>query len=431
MNIDQDASHSMFADSHGEVDHSGLCTSASVINSLGGVGGFGRASSSGQAGKRTRQGWWGGLGVGSGWDCPMPRIKTRFNISQEEFQQRKKRRIEEMRKPAPLPPAAIETKASAPQNHEVAGFMPGRLEFDHEVENEAELVIKDMDFGLVWAFGGDEMQEGKAPSGGRDGIDNENGDAADGDDNDDDDDDEQNATTKPGRPAQQQSSKTVSGTSMAGKKAGGKGKSSKQPAASQTVTASDTPHSGADTMDVDAEDADTAVEPPKLGRQTSKDPKPDAADDPSTATDAATPILEVEDPEDMKIKLTVLEIYYERLGIRRQVKDFIFSRGLMDYKRLTTLEKKRKKEEAGLVNRYKVFAKLQTAEDFEVLVDGLIWEQTLRRRIAELQDYRRNGITTAADAQRFEKLRHDRVSAGASSSDSEERERELDMLMLT
>jgi len=35
-------------------------------------------------------------------------------------------------------------------------------------------------------------------------------------------------------------------------------------------------------------------------------------------------------------------------------------------------EKKRGKEEAGLINRYKVFAKMQTAEDFEVLVDGLI-----------------------------------------------------------
>jgi transcriptional adapter 2-alpha len=40
------------------------------------------------------------------------------------------------------------------------------------------------------------------------------------------------------------------------------------------------------------------------------------------------------------------------------------------------LEKKRGKEEAGLINRYKVFAKMQTAEDFEVLVDGLICELT-------------------------------------------------------
>lgn len=97
------------------------------------------------------------------------------------------------------------------------------------------------------------------------------------------------------------------------------------------------------------------------------------------------------------------------------------------------LEKKRGKEEAGLINRYKVFAKMQTAEDFEVLVDGLICkfvvsnevpeitvpradyervcadEQTLRKKIAELQDYRRNGITSIADASRFDRLRNERV----------------------
>jgi hypothetical protein len=37
-------------------------------------------------------------------------------------------------------------------------------------------------------------------------------------------------------------------------------------------------------------------------------------------------------------------------------------------------------------------------------------EQTLRKKIAEIQDYRRNGITTVADAQRFDRLRNERVS---------------------
>jgi hypothetical protein len=36
--------------------------------------------------------------------------------------------------------------ASAPVNHDIAGFMPGRKEFEHEYENEAEIVIKDMEF---------------------------------------------------------------------------------------------------------------------------------------------------------------------------------------------------------------------------------------------------------------------------------------------
>lgn len=37
-------------------------------------------------------------------------------------------------------------------------------------------------------------------------------------------------------------------------------------------------------------------------------------------------------------------------------------------------ERKRPKEERELIHRYKVFAKLQTAQDFEVLVEGLVCE---------------------------------------------------------
>jgi transcriptional adapter 2-alpha len=39
---------------------------------------------------------------------------------------------------------------------------------------------------------------------------------------------------------------------------------------------------------------------------------------------------------------------------------------------MTANERKRGKDEKELVQRYKVFAKLQTAQDFEVLCEGLI-----------------------------------------------------------
>lgn len=35
---------------------------------------------------------------------------------------------------------------SQPANHEIAGYMPGRLEFETEYENEAEQSVKDMLF---------------------------------------------------------------------------------------------------------------------------------------------------------------------------------------------------------------------------------------------------------------------------------------------
>jgi transcriptional adapter 2-alpha len=39
---------------------------------------------------------------------------------------------------------------------------------------------------------------------------------------------------------------------------------------------------------------------------------------------------------------------------------------------IQSLEKKKSKEERDLYHRYRVFAKMQTAEDFELLLDGLV-----------------------------------------------------------
>lgn len=41
--------------------------------------------------------------------------------------------------------------------------MPGRLEFEHEYENEAEVLIKDLEFGRVYHFGG-ELQPAAPPA---------------------------------------------------------------------------------------------------------------------------------------------------------------------------------------------------------------------------------------------------------------------------
>jgi len=34
--------------------------------------------------------------------------------------------------------------------HDIATFLPGRLEFEHEIDNEAEDLIKNLEFGSVW-----------------------------------------------------------------------------------------------------------------------------------------------------------------------------------------------------------------------------------------------------------------------------------------
>lgn len=70
-------------------------------------------------------------------------------VSKEEFQSRKKRRIEERKEAAKsAPPATPKQKptASVPACHEVQGFMPGRLEFETEFANDAEEAVQHMTF---------------------------------------------------------------------------------------------------------------------------------------------------------------------------------------------------------------------------------------------------------------------------------------------
>jgi transcriptional adapter 2-alpha len=70
-------------------------------------------------------------------------------VTKEEFQSRKKRRIEERKETAKsAPPATPKQKptASVPACHEVQGFMPGRLEFETEFANDAEEAVQHMTF---------------------------------------------------------------------------------------------------------------------------------------------------------------------------------------------------------------------------------------------------------------------------------------------
>lgn len=194
--------------------------------------------------------------------------------------------------------------------------MPGRLEFEHEVENEAEMVIKDMDFGLVSAWGGFDMREGPPPGGGRDGP------------------PETEGETRNGR-SQKQSTKTI-GSSAAGGKSAGKTVGGKKPAENGDKK-KDSNGDETDVIDVD-DDEDEGRPLAQLVDAVNHETDADNDDgkDKDEADEHALPAnIELEDPEDMELKLTALEIYYERLGTRQDVKDFLFDRGLMDHKRVS------------------------------------------------------------------------------------------------
>ncbi|KAG1889025.1 uncharacterized protein F5891DRAFT_987582 [Suillus fuscotomentosus] len=90
-------------------------------------------------------------------DWPLLRMDVEFNIDPDEFQARKRRRMSTMTTSLPPPPKVAPT--SAPGVHKIATFLPGRLEFEHELDNEAEDLVKDLEFGICHARGGDQIME--------------------------------------------------------------------------------------------------------------------------------------------------------------------------------------------------------------------------------------------------------------------------------
>jgi transcriptional adapter 2-alpha len=83
-------------------------------------------------------------------------------------------------------------------------------------------------------------------------------------------------------------------------------------------------------------------------------------------------------------------------------------------------EKKRPKEEREFLHRLRPFARLQTAEDYEAFATDILCtftkefftfscflillsdEALLRKRIQELQTYRRLGLSTSSDIEKYE-----------------------------
>ncbi|PIA17864.1 transcriptional adaptor 2 [Coemansia reversa NRRL 1564] len=118
-------------------------------------------------------------------------------------------------------------------------------------------------------------------------------------------------------------------------------------------------------------------------------------------------------PEEIELRKIVLKIYNNKLDRRLYRKGFIFERGLLEYRKNQAIEKKRPKEERDLLNKIKVFSRMQTGEDFEEFSTGLLNEQALRQRIAQLQEWRRNGIMTLEDGAHYEVERAQRPSRRA------------------
>ncbi|KIJ54664.1 hypothetical protein M422DRAFT_24568 [Sphaerobolus stellatus SS14] len=279
---------------------------------------------------------------------PLPRMDLTFDIPQTEFQARKKRRIEalsvSLAAGANIAPKAA--PVSAPGVHEVATYFPGRLEFEHELDNEAEDAVKDLEFGFVKDYGGDEIPE---------------------DENDPD--VQARKTFEESRGVKRKRSESSGGKAIVnginGHYAVSNGHVKVQPKTEEHASEA----AAATGEGENAEDA---------------------------------PLLPIETADSVRFKLSMLEMYHQHVARRNEAKVFIFQRGLLEYKKMVAADKKRQKEEREFIHKFRPYAKLQTAEDYDEFVNGMLYESALRRRIQELQHYRRLGITSSSEIEKYE-----------------------------
>ncbi|KAJ7285589.1 hypothetical protein C8J57DRAFT_1117992 [Mycena rebaudengoi] len=296
-------------------------------------------------------------------DWPLPRMDLKFDISPEEFQEKKRQRISAMNA-IPIPPPKI-APTSAPGIHEIATFLPGRLEFEVELDNDAEDLVKDLEFGVCLEFGGDQIIE-----------------------------DENDLDVKARvRWEEDKRNGVVPGSSVvvAERKVSHKGKG-------PMPTLNGSLHGTAN-----------GVRPTINGNTTTHAQQPPHSEDVVMANGTATADEEeevtqlppVETQQSLTFKLTLLEMYAQRVEKRLESKGLMFDRGLLEYKKMQAAEKKRPKEEKDIIHRLRPFARLQTAEDYEAFSTDILYEAMLRKKIQDLQQYRRLGLSTAADIDKY------------------------------
>lgn len=113
--------------------------------------------------------------------------------------------------------------------------------------------------------------------------------------------------------------------------------------------------------------------------------------------------------DEVQLKLTILDIYNSRLTRRADRKRVIFEHGALNYKQNQLVEKKRTKEEKDLLLKIRPYARLLNGPDYEAFSEGLLAEAVTRKRIVELQEWRRMGLLTLEQGPRYERDKQHRL----------------------
>jgi len=105
---------------------------------------------------------------------------------------------------------------------------------------------------------------------------------------------------------------------------------------------------------------------------------------------------------DQDLKLDVIRIFNSKLDEREKRKQFIIDHKLLNYRENQEEMWKREPDERHLVQRMRLFARFHTYEEHESFVQKVLEAKRLRKEIAKLQMYRRMGISSLADAEKYE-----------------------------
>lgn len=220
-----------------------------------------------------------------------------FDIDPSTFQEHKRRRIASLsHQPAPLPKIA---PTSAPGSHEIATYLPGRLEFEHEIDNEAEDLVKDLEFGICLEWGGEDCCL----------------------------EDEMDGDVK-GRAKLIEEKKAMCVDGL------GRGISETKSPAPPSINGINGHTNGLTNGDpVKVEKTENV----HMENGTGIDAKQSSGGDENADADEVTQPPPVESKDSLAFKLTLLEMYAQRVEKRHEAKAVMFERGLLEYKKVREL----------------------------------------------------------------------------------------------
>jgi transcriptional adapter 2-alpha len=217
-------------------------------------------------------------------------MNSSFDIDPTEFQERKRRRISNM---TVAPPPQKVAPTSAPGVHDIATFLPGRLEFEHEIDNEAEDLIKNLEFGLCMEWGGDSIPE--------------------------DEDDHDYKTRMRWRVEQRE-----------------KDRDQEMLFASPNGLINGAIHGNGNGLIVNGLNgaANGFVRKDKEAKEKDTPAPEDNGDGAEEESEENMPPIPFETQASLEFKLTLIEVYMQRIAKRREGKALMFDRGLLEYKKV-------------------------------------------------------------------------------------------------